>query len=158
MEQAQKDTLKKLFMEKFNSANIDLALVDEDGLLLEDHIKNANFISYLDRIVDLRCEYCENWYEQWFEEDGEVLDDAFIENKYMNGFEILDLLHTIMEVYVSAKYTGYKKDIYAYDYNWEQYSDREFVGIWFGYSQFFDVCEMGMLKDGRKAWNNRHTV
>ena len=156
MKQAQKDTLKKLFMEKFNSINIDLALVDENGVLLEDHIKNANFTPYLDRIVDLRCEYCENWYKQWFEVVEAVLDDDFIENKYMNDFGTLDLLYTVMEVYVSAKYTGYKKNIFAYDYNWKQYSDREFIGVWFGYSQFFDGCEMGMIKDGRKAWENRH--
>lgn len=140
MEQTQKDTLKKFFIEKFNSANIDLALVDEDGLLLEDHIKNANFTPYLDRVVDLRCEYCENYYQHWFEDEGVALDDDFIINNYMKGFEILDLLHIVMEVYVSAKYTGYRKNIYAYDYNWEQDSDREFVGIWFGYTQFFDVC------------------
>ena len=60
MEQAQKDTFKKLFMEKFNSANIDLALVDEDGVLLEDHIKNDNFSPYLDKILDLRYERCED--------------------------------------------------------------------------------------------------
>lgn len=158
MEQAQKDTLKKLFMEKFNSADIDLALVDEDGVLLEDHIKKDNFSPYLDRILDLRCERCEDYYKYWFEDEGVALDDDFITNTYMKGFETLDLLYQIMEVYVSAKYTGYKKDIYAYDYNWEQYRDREFVGIWFGYSQFFDVCELGMVKDGRKAWANRHTV
>lgn len=154
MEQAQKDTFKKLFMEKFNSANIDLALVDEDGVLLEDHIKNDNFSPYLDKILDLRYERCEDWHNRWFEEVA--LDDDFITNNYMRNFNILDLLYQITEVYVSVKYTGYKKNIFVYDYNWEQCSDREFVGVWFGYSQFFDVCEMGMIKDGRKAWENKH--
>lgn len=154
----QKDTLKNFFIEKFNSANIDLALVDADGVLLEDHIKNDNISPYLDRILDLRYERCEEWHKVWLEDEGVALDDEFIVNTYMKGFDTKDLLYQIMEVYVSAKYTGYRKNIFVYNYDWKQYSDREFVGIWFGNNQFFDVCEMGMIKDGRKAWANRHTA
>lgn len=155
MEQSCKDTLKNELSKMLESTVIDLALIDETGLLLEDHVKVEQISTYFDKVFTKLCDRCEYSYESWYK-DETTFDDQFVKN-YLETFGILDVLYWFAEAYVTAKYTGYKDNIYVYDYNWEDYSDREFIGIWFGIGQFFDVCELGMVSYGREAWKNKHT-
>lgn len=158
MEQVLKDTVKRELERMMKSTSgIDLALVDEDGLLLEEHIKNAQLEKFEDKVLAYLYEDCETNYDMWYKSEGVPFDAIFVRKNYMEHFGILDILHWFADAYVTSNYTDYDKNIFVYDYNWKNYSDREFRGVWFGRNQFFDVCELGMVKQGLKAWNNKHS-
>ena len=158
MEQALKDTVKRELERLMKSTSgIDLALVDEDGLLLEEHIKNAQLEQFEEKVLERLCKDCEITYGLWYESEGVPFDAIFVRKYYMERLGILDVLHRFADAYVTSKYAGYDKNIFVYDYNWKNYSDREFRGVWFCDGQFFDVCELGMVREGLKAWNNKHS-
>ena len=161
MTQEQKNLLEKALEQKLEKIDIDLALVDVDGLLLEEHVKIGQLEKYKEQVLDYLYKDCEWYYNQWFKDDTNEhveFDNDFIINEYIKRFyETLDVIFRLSEAYVTAKYTGYTKNIYVYDYNWKNYSDREICGVWFGNGQFFDVCELGeLVNQGQKAWENRH--